>query len=131
MNDEADVKQFLEAYYRAFSTLDLDVIVPYFHEPFLFIGPAGVFVVPDGAALADAFAPAIDDLRSKGYGRSELNLEQLNMLSAATALARGVALRYKRDGQELERAGVTYLLQKSGEEWKIAVLVLHDPDHAG
>jgi hypothetical protein len=53
------------------------------------------------------------------------------MLSATTALARGVALRYKDDGRELERAGVTYLLHRSGEEWKIAVLVLHDPDHAG
>jgi hypothetical protein len=42
-------------------------------------------------------------------------------------LATGVALRYKTDGQELERVGVTYLLYKAESGWKIAVVVLHDP----
>jgi hypothetical protein len=40
----------------------------------------------------------------------------------------GVALRFKVDGQPLERAGVTYLLQKVDQNWKITVLVTHDAD---
>jgi len=38
----------------------------------------------------------------------------------------GVAERYKADGQPLERAGVTYLLQKTDSGWKITVLILDD-----
>ncbi len=42
MSNEADVTQFLTDYYTAFSTLDIQVILPYFHEPALLIGPLGV-----------------------------------------------------------------------------------------
>jgi hypothetical protein len=42
-------------------------------------------------------------------------------------LVTGVAIRYKRNGQELERAGVTYVLHKAEAGWKIAVIVMHDP----
>jgi hypothetical protein len=45
-----------------------------------------------------------------------------------TALAVGAAIRYKADGQELERVGVTYLLHKGNDGWKFAVMVLHDTD---
>ena len=35
-------------------------------------------------------------------------------------------VRYKADGQELERNGATYVLHKTGDGWKI-VVVGHDP----
>jgi hypothetical protein len=126
MTNEAAVTQVLADYYSAFSTLEVQAILPYFHQPAFLIGPAGVFAVPSSAALTSIFAPAMEDLRARGYGRSELSLQQVNLLSATAGLASGVARRYKRDGQELERVGVTYLLHKSDMGWKIAVLVLHD-----
>jgi hypothetical protein len=52
----------------------------------------------------------------------------MNLLSGTAPLARGVARRYKANGQESDRAGVTYLLCKADANWKIAVIVLHDPD---
>ena len=54
-----------------------------------------------------------------------MNLQDVQVLSATTTFVRGVALRYKLDGQELERVGVTYILQKADNAWKIAVLILH------
>jgi ketosteroid isomerase-like protein len=53
---------------------------------------------------------------------------QMKRLSATTTLASGVAIRYKTDGQELERTGVTYVLHKTDNGWKIAVTVGHDPE---
>jgi hypothetical protein len=45
------------------------------------------------------------------------------------ALASGVAVRYRADGQELERVGVSYVLHKADEDrWAIAVAVVHDTD---
>jgi hypothetical protein len=46
-------------------------------------------------------------------------------------LVTGVALRYKVDGKELERVGVTYVLHKVDTGWKIAVLILHDANDGG
>ena len=102
--------------------------MPYFHEPCLIIGPQGVLAAPTRSVLATSLTPVLESLRGRGYGRSELSIRQLKSLSPATILVMGVALRFKVDGQALERAGVTYLLQKTDQQWKIAALVTHDAD---
>src|SRR5690242_8876113 len=128
MNQQSDVIQVLTDYYTAFSTLNVQAFLPYLHEPSMLIGPHGIVAAPTHAVLAAAFAPAIESLRTRGFGRSELSVRLSKMLSATAALVTGVAIRYKADGQELERVGVTYVLHKTDAGWKIAVLVLHDAD---
>jgi len=121
------VRQLLTDYYRDFSTLNVQSILPYFHEPSLLIGPQGVMPVPDRAAVAAAFGPVMEGLRAKGYGRSEFELGSAQVLSASAAIVGGAAARYKKDGQLLERVGITYVLHKSDGEWKFAAVILHDP----
>ena len=130
MTSEEAVTQVLSDYYAAFSTLNVQAILPYFHEPALLVGPQGVIPVPTGAALIPIFGAAMEDLRRRQYARSELSLKQFKLLSATSALAIGVALRYRADGHELERVGVTYVLHKVASGWKFAVVVLHDEDAA-
>jgi hypothetical protein len=125
MNEQPVVIQVLRDYYAAFSTLNVQAFLRFFHEPSLLIGP-GVVSAPTHAVLTTAFASAIEDLRARGFGRSELNVREVKMLSETGALVTGVAIRFKADGQELERVGVTYVLHKTDTDWKIAVLVLHD-----
>jgi hypothetical protein len=48
--------------------------------------------------------------------------------SATSALAMGVAIRYKTDGQEMERVGLTYLLHEGDGGWKFALMARHDTD---
>jgi ketosteroid isomerase-like protein len=126
-DDKAEVTRVLADYYKAFSTLDLHAILPYYHQPCLLMSPQGVIAAPTGAEIAASFTPFIEGLRAKGYSRSELSNLRVQRLSATSALATGVAVRYKSDGQELDRTGVTYLLQKGDGGWKFAVVVLHDP----
>ena len=123
------VLQTLLDYYRAFSTLEVQAVFPYFHEPSLLISPQGVFATPTFAALANVLTPVMEGLRARDFGRSELSVLSLNSLSATATLVTGVAIRYKRNGQELERAGVTYVLHKTQGGWKIALIVMHDPPH--
>jgi hypothetical protein len=120
--------QLLTDYFAAFSTLNIHALLPYFHEPSLLIGPQGLIAAPTHAVLATAFAPAIEGLRGRGFGRSELSMRHTKTLSETAELVTGVAIRYKADGQELERVGVTYVLHKNDTGWKIAVLILHDAD---
>ena len=123
-----DVTEFLSGYYVTFSTLDLESIAPFFHEPCLFISPQGVMATPTHNEVKEVFEAIAEGLRAKGYGRSELANLEVKPMSDTTTLASGVAVRYKTDGNELERVGVTYIVQKSDGDWRIAVTVIHDID---
>ncbi len=125
IHDDA-VSQTLADYYAAFSALDVQGVLPYFHEPSLFISLQGVFAAPTFVELTTVFTSAMEDLRTRGFARSELRVADIKSLSATAALVTGVAIRFKRNGQELERAGVTYVLHKAHGGWKIAVIILHD-----
>jgi ketosteroid isomerase-like protein len=129
-DDKAAVAQALTDYYRAFSTLDAQAVLPYFHEPSQLVGPAGVIATPTRAAVVAVFQPVMDALRARGFAKNELTHLHLKGLSATTAIAGGAAVRRKTDGQELERAGVVYLMQKTGAGWQIATIVIHDADDA-
>ena len=129
-DEKAAAAQVLADYYRAFSSLDAQAVWPYFHEPSQLVSPAGVVAMPTRAAVAAAFQPVLEALRARNFGRSELTDLRLKRLSATTVIAAGVAVRRKTDGQELERAGVVYLLQKTNAGWQIAAIVIHDADHA-
>jgi ketosteroid isomerase-like protein len=122
------VNQVIADYYRAFSTLNVQAILPYFNEPSLLVGPQGVIPIPNHAALVAVFGPVMEGLRAKGYGRSEFELSYARSLSSSAALIGGVALRYNADGQLLERVGITYLLHKAENGWKFATVILHDQD---
>ena len=121
-----DAREFLNNYYSTFSTLDIESITPFFQEPCIFVSPQGVVAPQTADDVKDVFKLIADGLRSKAYGRSELINLKVQRLSETTMLASGIADRYKANGEELERVGVTYVLQKSGDGWKIAVTVIHD-----
>ena len=125
MANEA-VHRVIADYYRDFSTLNVEAILPYFHEPSLLVGPQGVIALPDRRAAAAVFGQVMDGLRAKGYGRSEFEPARVDLLSQSVALVVGVAARYKTGGAQLERVGVTYLLHGGEKGWKFATVIIHD-----
>ena len=125
------VNQVIAEYYRDFSTLNVQAILPYFNEPSLLVGPQGVIPIPNHSALVAVFGPVMQGLRAKGYGRSEFELGYVKSLSSSAALIGGVAVRYNADDQLPERVGITYLLHKTEGGWKFATVILHDPDRSG
>jgi ketosteroid isomerase-like protein len=129
-DEKAGVVHVLTDYYSAFSTLDAQAVLPYFHEPSQLVSPAGVVTTPTRAAVAAAFQPVMDALRARDFLKSELINLHVKRLSATTMIAEGVAVRRKTDGQELERAGVVYVLHKTHGTWQFATVVIHDADDA-
>src|SRR5262249_10886309 len=123
----ADAVEVLRGYYRAFSTLKIDAVLSYFSEPSMLVGPQGPYAANTHELLAAASAPTLESLRARGYGRSELDVRDVKVLSATTTLVLGIARRYKVDGADLDQAGVTYVMHLGPSGWKIAVLLLHDP----
>jgi ketosteroid isomerase-like protein len=126
MADET-VKQIIADYYRDFSSLNVQTILTYFNEPSLLVGPQGVIPAPGHRSVEAVFGPVMEGLRAKGYGRSEFEPAYIKTLSSSVAIMIGTAVRYKADGGELERAGVSYVLHKTANGWKFATMMLHDP----
>ncbi len=126
MTDHATPVETLLEYYAAFNTHDVRTIVPYFHEPALLLAPQGAFAAASHNDLAPAIAGLLDGLRARGFARSELTVRRVDLLSATAALVTGVAVRFTVRGPELERAGLTYVLNGGDGKWKIAVLIAHD-----
>ena len=125
-NDQAGVVRVLHEYYSAFSTLNVEAVLPFFHEPALLISPQGIFAATTHTLPAAALSPTMEGFRARGFGRTELSVRNLKLLSSTASLVEGVARRYKLDGQELDQAGVTYVLHKADSGWKIAVIVIYD-----
>ena len=109
-------------YYNAFSSLELDACLPFFTLPCMFIGLRGTFAVTRREDLAKVLGPTLETLKNKDYQRSEFIEIQLTTITDNTVLARGVAVRYRASGAELERVPVSYLVHQSGGAWKLAVV---------
>ena len=73
--------------------------------------------------------PVLVKLKERGYARSDWSQLQVKVVSNGVAIASAMFIRYKTDGAELERLGATYVLRKTGDGWKIAVIVLHEPSN--
>jgi len=116
--------EVIHEYYKAFSTLDVNAIAPYYFEPSTTVAPQGVLVAANRAALTASLAPIINSLKARGYGRSEFIEPRVTRLGETDALVRGVAVRYTSAGPELERVPLSYLLHRTDTSWKIAVLVV-------
>jgi hypothetical protein len=89
----------------------------------MFIGLRGTFAVANQDDLTRVLGPTLKALKNKDYQRSEFVEPQLTTLTENTILVRGVAVRYRASGTELERLPISYLMhQISVAAWKIAVV---------
>ena len=111
-------------YYKAFSTLEFDAYAAFFTQPCMFIAPQGTYAVANREDLAKVVGPVIEALKTQDYRYSEFIDPQVTTLNEHTALVRGVAVRYRASGTELERVRINYLMHQTGAAWKIAVLAM-------
>lgn len=115
-------------YFEAFQTLNPAAVLPYFHFPFTIVTPVSVTAVStitEGRAL---LATMMHGLKASGYESSEWSNLLVKPLSEDTAMLSVRVIRFKTDGEELEQFGATYLFRRSDDAWRIAVLIIHDPD---
>jgi len=128
-NLKQEVDQLFTNYFDDFSSLDLKAIVSYFHNPCTFIVPQEVFVFSSASEIEGFWGPRFDDLKTQGFGHTERAEVNIKVLNDNTALASGKAIRYSKDGTELERRGATFALRKTVDGWKIVTLIHHSPDN--
>jgi ketosteroid isomerase-like protein len=125
--DDRVIECFLR-YSRAFETLDPQAVLPFYHEPCLFISPEGVISLPTRSEVAAFFRDVMKNLGTQGYRTSEFEGLSAIPLSPNLAVVTGVGIWRRADGSELRRFGLTYTMRGAEAAWEIVVATVHDPD---
>ena len=123
-----EVTRTYAEYFEAFQTLNVAAVLPYFHFPFTIITPVSVTAVASVTEGRALLATMMHGLKASGYESSEWSNLLVKPLSDDTALLSARVVRFKADGEELQQFGATYLFRLADGAWRIAVLVMHDPD---
>ena len=126
---EHEVDRLFVDYFRDFSALNLRGIVSYFHLPCAFITPQAVFVYSTANEVENFWSPRFSDLKESGFDHTERSRASIKILNDNTAMASSLAIRYTKDGDELERRGASFACRKTVEGWKIATVIHHSPDN--
>ncbi len=126
---EQEVDQLFVDYFRDFSNLDLKAIVSYFHLPCVFIVPHDVLVFSTSAEVEAFWAPRFADMKASGFDHTERREASIQVLNDNTAMASSLAVRFKKDGTQLERRGAAFAVRKTDEGWKIVTVIHHSPEN--
>lgn len=128
--EEAAVEQLMRAYEQAWSKHDADAVSAFYLEPALRVSKGGPIVRPTRNDQKLLFSGLLQGLVERGYAKSDWERMDVRLLDAQTAIVSGVTVRYKADGSLMERLGVTYLLWKTSDGWKIFMSATQSPDKA-
>jgi hypothetical protein len=88
--------------------------------------PNEAFTLSKRADVEGFLSKLLWGLKPLGYSYSKLGDSRIKMLGATTAIYSTIAVRYKTDGTELQRAGFTYIPHKGDSGWKIHELIATD-----
>jgi hypothetical protein len=115
-----DVTAHIDKYYRVFSEQKPDVLArEVFNIPWLVIGGSGPQADLSIEQAQERFAASMKQLVESGWARSVFTTENVCVLNANAAIASGYNTRYRKDDSVISVGGVTYILGKSKEGWRI------------
>lgn len=127
MSERDAILETFRLYVRAFETLRPEAVVPYYHEPCLFVSPQVAMTLQTGSDVAAFFRKVMAGLHADGYANSAFANLTVLVLSDTLAMVRGVGSWNRADGTELRRFGLTYTFRKNDPAWRIVAAVVHDP----
>jgi hypothetical protein len=117
----------LNAYIRAFETLDAEAVLPFYHIPGMFITPQDVFAMPDANTARALLFQFLGQLRAQSYRCTEISGLKVCSLSPGLVFCTGVFVRFNTSGQEIARVGFTYSMRNIGGSRKFVVAIVHEP----
>ena len=127
-----DVSQWFEEYLNAFAACgrgesDTASLLVYYGVPLLLTTDDGFFPATSEDQVVAAVQQQVDGMRAADYGRSEVLSSEVTVLNSTAALYRGTFSRQRRDGSEINRLTVTYLVTDGPAGRRISVLAVHSP----
>ena len=126
-NEKDAIHKAVSDYFDAFGRSAAEAAT-FYGEPTLLVLPNQVKVLSKRADVEDFLAKTLTGLTPLGYSYSKVVDPRIRLLNATTAIYSTVAVRFKADGTEMQRLGVTYLRQKDNSAWKIREIIATDLD---
>src|SRR6185436_17040562 len=115
-----EVKATVDKYYRLFTEQNMKALPEEIYmTPWIIIGGSGPEAYLTKEQALARFEGSLKQLVQNGWGKSVFTTENVCVLNANAALASGYNTRYKKDGSVMSVGGVTYLLGKTKDGWRI------------
>jgi len=127
MNQEEQIRMLMNRVGETFSNLDFDGWINCFHTSHSFVHET-VFSSSSYVESKAHLYPMFENMEARGLKRTDLNLCNIKMLTATTALVSTVWSRIDKNEILMEQFGATYLVVLDNGEWKIALVTGHAPD---
>ena len=121
-----EVKATVDKYYRLFTEQNMKALPEEIYlTPWIIIGGNGPEADLTKEQALARFEGSLKQLVQNGWGKSVFTTENVCVLGANAALASGYNTRYKNDGSVMSVGGVTYLLGRTKEGWRIVSYTGH------
>jgi hypothetical protein len=113
--DSNDVGQWFAEYLDAFAACgrgerETASLLAYYGVPLLVTDDAGLAVLASAQDVVAVLQQQVDGMRAAGYDRTETAGAEITVLNSASALYHGTFSRQSRDGSEISRPTLTYLI---------------------
>ena len=113
-------KAAIDNYYRLFNAHEMKALPEQsFNAPWILLAPNGPQADLTKEQALARFEGSLKGLKESGWGRSVFTTENVCVLNAGAAIVSGYNTRYKADGSVMSVGGVTYLLGRTGDGWRI------------
>ena len=122
-----EVNTFMDTYWSLWSAGQIDQLVERIYHPFGQLSNQGHASIDQ---LKANFPQTRKTLLDGGYGRSQMPVRNVCIVSATVAVVSGRGFRYLADGKVMGEFGWTYTLLKGSAGWKMVSIYSHDPGKA-
>lgn len=121
-----DVVATIDKYYRLFTERNPKGIADEtFNIPWIVIGGGGPQADMTKEQATARFEASMKQLVESGWGKSIFTTENVCVINANAAIASGYNTRYKTDGSVMSVGGVSYILGKAKDGWRIISYTAH------
>jgi hypothetical protein len=127
--DPEDVRGWFGRYLEAYAACGrgesaTESLLDWYALPFLVTTDAGFAALPTADQVVGAVQPQIDGMLAGRFARTDVEAEDVSVLNATSALVRGTFSHRDRDGREIRRLTVTYLVTDGAAGRRISVLAV-------
>ena len=125
----AEAQRHVERYYNLYYERDpASLATDIFTLPWFTIGANGITARSTEAENLEYFTSAIDGLLARGWDRSTFRTANVCVFNAGSAIVSGTNTRSRADGSIMSVGGVSYVLGKADDGWRIISFSSHAAD---
>jgi hypothetical protein len=128
--DTATVSRWFDEYFDTFSACargerDMSALLGLYGVPLIITTDDGVITMMTDDEAAAVMQSLVDGLRANGYHHTDVVHSEVSVVNSVTALHRCTMSRRNREGAEIGRPAITYLVTDDVGGLRIVLLATH------